>query len=197
MSTITSEIVIEFVKYITNSVGATVKNKTDSSFMKATSIGLGIIGTINPQVFLNEYATTIGRTIYIPFQVGVATNDCSLWEQCLCITHECQHVIQLNRVGYLSFISQYLTNTAARTFFEVEGYSTEIELNYWQCGEIWNIAQILMYLESYSLKPEDLLVAKSILTTRVLSIQNGAPAVLDASRLAIEWFTANAPDVRS
>ena len=188
---ITPEIVKNFYDYMTQQVRATVQNKNSSTFMTVVGSVLESVGSINKSVFLNEYATTIFRTIYVPFEVGVASECYPLWDQCLILVHECQHVIQCNRVGNFEYAFRYLTDTSKRTAYEVDGYSSEMEVNWWYTHEILDPSLITTYLQSYSLTDTDIDVAHEMLTSRAIAIQAGAPAIAETSRTAIPWLMAH------
>src|SRR5262249_28101861 len=126
----TPELVRAFYKHMTGTFGASVIDKRSATEMQVVAGVLGALGIVNREEFLRRFATTIGKRIYLPFDVGDAAQGWSLWSQVAVLTHECQYIVQYNANGPLGFSWRYLTNTAARAAFEAEAYRCQLELQW-------------------------------------------------------------------
>src|SRR5574342_872634 len=99
MRDITSEEVKKLWKYIQSIYKTKVINKSNSIEMKLVARVLDILNIANKNKFLNNSATTIRKSIYLPFSIG-ETNSIhkSLWHQIEICAHEHEHVLQYNRL---------------------------------------------------------------------------------------------------
>lgn len=157
----------------------TVVPKQSALEMQLASKILGVSG------FLSEYATTIVRRIYIPFEVGVP-GDVSLVGQCAIAAHEHQHVEQLDRDGF-AYLWRYLNDPSARMRYEVEAYRSTMEVRYWLTGQVPDPDRILSTLSNYKLTPEALEDAGDLLRTAAADVTAGN-ITTRASQVAINWL---------
>src|SRR5262249_6579697 len=155
---------------------------------------LGALGIVNREDFLRRFATTIGKRIYLPFDVGDAAQGWSLWGQVMVLTHECQHIVQYNANGPLGFSWRYLTNTAARAAFEAEAYRCQLELQWWRTRTLLSPAELAGSLRSYGVTEADVQVAQKTLEMSAETLKRGG-IVNQASKVAIAWLDANAPEL--
>lgn len=83
-----------------------VKRKGDSKLMKAIAKGLSVVtfGRAGGKDFLNDYITTIGRTIYVPDGFDGWPEEAKL----AVLTHESHHVFQYERYGVLMMLAYFL-----------------------------------------------------------------------------------------
>lgn len=160
---ITSYTVRELWSYLQSHYGTTVTHKQDAPEMRAFS-------WLSPG-FLTRYTTTIGRTIYTPFEVGVPSDDWSLEAQVAVAAHEHQHVVQANRDG-LQFYTSYLLNSAARARYESEAYQSTLEVKWFLGQEIYpdNAADGLV---NYGCSAIDINVSRNTLERCADAIRRG------------------------
>lgn len=144
-----------------------------------------------------KYATTLGRAIFFPVELGSSTPDWSPWSQMTVMTHECQHVHDNVSRGFIEKGWDYLTSTARRTEHESRAFGSMLELEMWRRGEVaqWWPHVRADSLRSYHVTEADLLVAERHL--RVLApIVRRDGFVTAAGRVAINWLDLNAPELR-
>ena len=178
-------------------LGAAVLNKEDSSLMKAVALGFDVgsvfaSGLPKGDDFMNRYATTLARDIYLPKLIR--ENPLSL---CEVMTHECEHVLQF-AATHVEFAWFYLTDQAARAQFEADAYASGIAVRCWLTGEKpeSNIPWVLESLvRAYHLRPEDKTYAESALKSHVASLNSGIYMTRSA-RTAIDFLSKNYPDLK-
>lgn len=195
MSGLTPELVATFWQYMTHHYGASVIDKRNAADMQVVSALLGKLGIVDRQAFLQHFATTIGHRIYIPFQVGIANADWSLWGQIMVCTHECQHIVQYDDLGPIKFAWQYIAKTAGRARLEAEAYRCQLELHFWRTGQLLSAHELASSLKSYAVTDADIQVAETILRMSAESIRRGA-VINPASRVALDWLNVHAPELR-
>jgi hypothetical protein len=168
---------------------ATRISKSSAFEMQLVASFLSAAGITDRNEFLKHYATTIGRRIYLPFAPGLEQDGWTLWAQVIVCAHECQHVVQLDRVGTLPFYFQYVTSTAKRTMFEAEAYRSALELSWWRSKTMPSPKDLAASLRGYGVTKDDLLVAEKALAMSAEAVRRGAVMNV-ASRAVIEWLEA-------
>jgi len=157
-------------------------------FLNATRI-------LDRERFMTCYTTVVGRRIFVPFEVGVVTGRRSLWSQIVTVTHEHQHIVQLNRDGAPRFMAAYLLSPRARARYEADAYACHLALHYWRFHELLPTRPIVERLRDYACRGADLDVAQHHLD-RVVQQLSQRTWPNQATRDAIVWLEAHAPDVR-
>lgn len=185
-----------FWKYMLARFDAKVVDKRNSFEMQALAALLGKLGVMDPTKFLQHYATTIGRRIYVPFDIGVATADWGLWGQMMVCAHECQHIHQLDWLGPLRFGWKYLGSSATRAVLEAEAYRCQLELQHWRTGEIIPAEKLTAGLKGYGCNDADIQVATRIIREASESVRRGA-ITNAASHVAIEYLNDYAHQLRT
>jgi hypothetical protein len=168
--------------------------KTDAVEMRAVAAALDAMGVADARKFMSQYATTIGRRIYVPFVPG-DDGTWDLWEQLRTCAHEHQHVVQLDRDGALRYGYRYLRSDAARAQYEAEARTTELELHYWRFGTIPRLETLVEGLRSYSLGEADLEATLVTLRSNAEAVRRGA-VLTKAGRVAVDWLNDHARDIR-
>lgn len=191
---LTSELVKDFWKHMSNVYGSKIVTKKDSNFMKAVGSFLGLMKIQDKEKFMNRYTTTIGKTIYVNFDIGGTTDKKVLAEQNSICVHEHQHVIQYKKDGF-KFMFDYLFKHEQRAKLEAEAYSTNLEMYYWYTGKILDIKKLAVKLLNYDCDAIDVSVMEVILRANALTIQHGG-IISEASKEAINWLNTFAKDVR-
>src|SRR5688500_12457826 len=100
--------------HLANEFDTTIVEKASAPEMQVAAFALERIGVMNGEEFLRQYATTLGRRVYVPFRMGVPERGWTLWSQLTVAVHEHQHVVQLDEHGAIPFGVRYLT-PAGRT----------------------------------------------------------------------------------
>lgn len=196
MSKLTTELVRDFADYMTAKYKAQIVDKGLAFEASLAATFLHAWGIVSHDDFLEHFATTIGHRMYLPFTPGVPKTGWSLWQQIVVITHECQHIVQYDKLGAARFMWQYVRSTAERTRLEAEAYRCQLELHYWRTGQIMPAKDLAASLKSYGVTETDLRVAERMITMAAESVKQGA-ILNHASRVAIEWLNTNAPELRA
>jgi hypothetical protein len=192
----TPETVRAFFAHMTAKYDARLVDKRSAVEMQLAAGVLRQMGIVDANAFLHRYATTIGRRIYLPFEPGSPRDGWKLWSQITVLTHECQHIVQYDRLGPLRYTWQYLGSTAGRTQLEAEASRCQLELHFWRTGQLLSARSLAASLRSYAVTEADLRVAETILALSGESVRRGA--VINAtSRAAIDWLNAYAPELRA
>ncbi|WP_200846982.1 hypothetical protein, partial [Arthrobacter sp. 18067] len=108
-----------FYQHMQSRLRTKTANKADSLEMQLAAEALQRMGILDRQRFLEKYATTVGRTLYLPFGVVVPKGGWALWAQVVVCVHEHQHVVQHDEEGP-SYELAYLTSAASRARYETE-----------------------------------------------------------------------------
>jgi hypothetical protein len=193
-SEMNSALTKDFWNYMISFYGTTVSEKNTSRFMFVIGSFLSSLGILDREIFLNEYATTIRKTIYIPFKIGDTLSKKELLNQLLLCVHEHQHVVQYERFGKQYSIG-YVLNHKKRARFETEAYSTSIEIYYWFFEEILDTQRLATMLESYDCDKEDIANSKRILDSNADLIKKGK-VVSESGKTAIGWLNKNAKNLQ-
>lgn len=190
---VTPEIVRGLWAHLSRTLGTTVVSKPNAIEMRIIASALATLGILDADTFLREYATTLGRRIYLPFTVGVANSEWGLWSQMLTAVHEHQHVVQLDDHGPVAFAARYLGSRSRRALIEAEAYRTSLELHYWRFGTVPPIdGMAKRVLHGYGLRDADIQVVQRVLELSAGAIGRGA-VVSRASKIAIDWLNQHAP----
>lgn len=145
----------------------------------------------------SRYATTVGRTIYVPQPIGSPHAVWDSWGQIVTITHECQHIAQHDRAGALAHVWRY-ASAAGRTSLETEAYATELDLMRWRRGSVggWWPSWRAQAIRSYLVGAADPDVMRRALASMAVTSQRGG-LVTSAGVVAIDWLDRHAPDLRA
>lgn len=179
---VTSEDAHAFWAYMGAQTGGRVVDKRTAPEMQVIAEALGAAGLLTPEVFLEEYATTIGRTIYVSDLDALPP-----WDSILLAVHEHQHVIQYGARGP-GFAWRYLSEPAYRTSAEVEAMRAAMEVDYVRRGATRAPRELAAGLRSYAVSPADVRTAERMLEQARVILGRGAPPTVEAARLAYPWL---------
>lgn len=187
----TSEDVRACWEHFSKKYGTKLIDKHNARLMKFIALFLSM-GGMKKEDFLNRYVTTIGKKIYVPFEIGVPGEDgrWSLWSQMLVCVHEHCHVDQYKASDTKSafdFSRQYLLKKRRRTRFEVEAYTTGLELFFWRFGQRRDHKPILETLRAYRVGDLDLEVADKALEMNNKMVSKGA-VMTKATAEFVRWM---------
>lgn len=190
----TPELVQEFWDFMSGHYGSRVIKRSNAWEMKVVARFLSLIRAMDVQTFMNEYATTLGSRIYIPFEIGVPQEDWSLWGQITTCVHEHQHVYQYDKEGR-TFMWKYLLRSSGRAHYEADAYRCNLEMYYWRYGRMRDTHRLAEMLRAYKCNETDIAVTEKQFNLSVKTIEQGA-IINDASRRAIKWLEHHAPELR-
>jgi hypothetical protein len=180
------DIVINFYNYMEKIYGSKTIYKKDSLLMKSAGTMLDLFGILDKKKFMPKYATTILKNIYVPFVVGQANDKWDLKQQVSCCVHEHMHVEQYQKEN-LKFLFNYTFNSRKRAIYEIQAYSTNLEMYFYDTGKILDSTYIANKLSSYGCNKKDIEIAKSILDRKIRIIKFGG-VLSRPSILAIDWL---------
>jgi hypothetical protein len=183
--------VVDFYYFMLGRFGAGVHDRANSNNMRAASWILDTLGIIDKSVFMNRFTTTIGTTIYTPFTPGTKDRNYSFWDQMTILVHECEHVVQSKKNGFLTFATEYLTSDSHRAHYEAEAYRCDLEMHFWRYGKILDTNFLANKLKNYALGEKDIEYVKLYLDASVDTIQVGG-IIGEASQVAITWLNEKA-----
>ena len=187
----TPETVRALWRHMTGLYGTRVVDKASAVEMRLAAFALGKMGVLDPEAFMRRYTTTVGRRIYVPFEVGRPDERHDLWSQVVVCAHEHQHVEQLLRDGWLRFAGRYLLSSAARAAYEAEAYRSNLELAFWRTGEVPDPGRLAARLRDYGCTGADVAMAQRMLELSAETVRRGGVANR-ASQKVIAWLEAHA-----
>jgi hypothetical protein len=185
---ITSNLVIELWEYMEEAYGSRRVNKSNAPEMEMVANFLDGLNILDKNAFLEDFTTTIARTIYIPFEVGVAEPGRSLLSQIGTCIHEHQHVVQFIRDG-VTFMADYVTYTAKRAAYEVDAYRCNLEMYYLLTKTIPDTDAVAEQLHHYGCTELDIQVSAKALGMIARTIKMGG-LTSEAGITAARWLTA-------
>jgi hypothetical protein len=152
---ITSQLVKDFYGVACTKYGATITSKSNSDFMKLIGSFLDGIGVLDKELFMKQYTTTVGTSIYTPYEIGVdgGPNGYDLWDQVKVLVHELTHVVQYKTYP-VKFMVLYLASPSDRASYEAEALAADLQLYYWMYRSGYDIQQRVKTLLNYGLKQE-------------------------------------------
>jgi hypothetical protein len=190
MKRLSQQKVVDFWAYMTKKFDAKIVTKNDSSFMSAISVFLSLIGVMDKKYFMENCATTIGRTIYLPFEIGVGNSTWSLLKQVLVCAHEFQHIVQVDKEGKLKFSTNYLMYKRKRAKYEADAYRCDMEIYYWLTGYLYDPVKLANRLKGYNVNESDIEFCVNFFEASAMTIAQGG-IISEASQVAIEWLEQN------
>lgn len=197
-SDISPEVVRGFYAFMCDEYRATVTPKRGALAMEAAAT---LLATVQIQksrdAFLDDYVTTIGRTVFVPFDVGV-DGRWSCWEQIEILAHECEHIHQQDTTGALAHGFDYIAIKARRTHIEAEAYAVNLELHHWRRGTVedWYPRVRAESMHGYGVSDADVAYVRRFLASRAPTVAAGG-FLSHAGRSAIAWLDRHAPELRS
>lgn len=197
---LTPELTIAFWAHMQKEFNATVVQKDDAAIMQVAATLLDALDIQDREQFMKDFVTTLGRTIYVTFTVGVETPRWPLWLQARVGCHECGHIVQGSREGWATFDARYVTSPSFRAGYEAECYGIEMELEWWRLGsnrfDPYRFAQDRpLSLKSYACKEADIEQAQQMLSIRAGLVSQDVVET-KVAQVAIAWFEKNVPGLR-
>lgn len=178
-----SQIIVAYCAFLTATMHIDVVNKHDSAAMARFGGLLQSAGVVYDDAFMNQYATTIGETIFVPFIPGVPGGRWSLEAQITVLAHEARHVEQTRRMGQAVLAVQYFTSSG-RVLIEGEAYSVQMLVARELCLDAWDMDAASRVMDGYAIRPSDQLAFESYLLSRsaTLRVRAGRDAEIAQSQ---------------
>jgi len=189
-----------FTTYMARLFGATIIRKDQSWAMEWIAFGFDMVRKFKPglptgQMFLEQFATTIGTLIYLPANL---TPD----QEIEVVAHECQHVEQFVHGGAATGLAGgpamwwlYLRESEALVRYEAEAYRTSLEMQLARFGLLPSLESLVFPLEgNYGIEDEGhKQLAKDLLEIGATSVvKTGRPST-KAGQAAVEFLRRTYP----
>ena len=162
--------------------------KSRSLLMRFAGAFLAAFRIQKPGEFIQHYATTIGRRIYLPFEPGDA-KACPLWHQVVLCAHELRHVEQFQREGLIRFAAKYLLFPSARARYEADALQCNVELFWIRTGQLPDLQKLADSLTGYALTQKAKALVFSLLQQSARRILEGRFQEF-ASSSTLAWFVS-------
>lgn len=190
-ATLTPEIVCGLWNHLAERFNLQLVDKADAKEMRFVADFLEHMGILDADKFMNEYATTLGNRVYVPFVLGDPESR-PLVSQACTLSHEAQHGAQAIREGLVEFVFRYLTSRARRAYFEAEALTTGLEVYHVLTDREPNIASVAHSLAGYALREADIQTCEKHLRSAWLTVSAGG-VITTAGREAV-WYLKNSLD---
>lgn len=188
----TEQLVKDLWAFLQKKYGTQVVNKATAPEMVLIADALHLMGIADKDVFLTQFTTTLGKTIYVPYEVGVESLEHPLLEQLITGVHEHQHVIQMLTNG-TRFVTSYLLDTTWRAAYEAEAYRVSMTMFYHLTGMMLDPQDLAALLKAYGTTTADQEFVAEYLRLSLPTIQAGGVPD-EASRVALDWLRQNSPE---
>ena len=186
----------EFASHMAVAFNASIRPKAGAWTMDAAGGFLRLFGFGLGKRWDTHVVTTMGRTIYVPFELG-SGGFYSPWDQIAVLAHECQHVHDGTVGGILRDI-RYLVSTPDRTHTEAMANVASMELHHWRYGAIehWWTRARADAMHGYGVSAADVEVMRTHLLAAAPIVRRGG-LISHAGRTAIAWLDEHAPELRA
>lgn len=186
---ITPEIVVGAWAHLEDHFDSRRARKSDAE-MRMVAAMLDKMGIVDASAFLSRFTTTIGRTIYTPFEVGDPETH-SLRSQLLICAHEHHHVWQFAQ-DPARFAWRYVSDSARRAAYEADAFRCNQEVNFWLRGTVPEPEATAEGLRHYACSDTDVKVATVALRSSAVTARAGG-VVNEASQVMIDWLEEHMP----
>ena len=161
-------------------------DKRDAKEMTFLGDVLEQLGVMDQQQFLEGYATTIGRAVYLPFELGDPGSLPLIYQACT-ICHEAQHGHQHTHKGRSRWAIKYVADPAFRGAEEAEAMTTSCEVHFLLTGEVLDPRPQAEKLTNYALGPDDIDTVAKRLNSAFKTVKAGG-IVTAAGKVARDFF---------
>jgi hypothetical protein len=181
MHKLTKDDVGAFWADMTAHYGVRVVTKSSSWLMHVLALILSILRIVDKKKFLTRFATVLGKTVYIPAELGTPADGWSLLSQVVICIHECQHIVQRQRLGNIRYTCRYLFSSLGRAELEAEAYKCKHQFYHLMLNRDISPEGVLKSLRSYGLSDADLTGTAYYLTDMTTPIN-------ESTTYALMWF---------
>lgn len=161
--------------------------RKDEPEMQLVAKTLEAMGILDAEDFLSRFTTTIGRTIYTPYEIGVGSQR-EIESQLRTCVHEHQHVVQYIQGG-AKFAFEYMVDSAKRAFYEADAFRCNLELHFWMHGSLPDTLPdaLAQNLTHYGCTADDIAVCAKHLRMAARVVEQGGVSS-DAGKVALAWL---------
>lgn len=188
MVEVTPEFVLALNDHLSAEFRTRLVDKADAAEMLMVSQFLEDLGVMDAELFLQRFTTTIGRTIYLSFDLAGEDTSRGLISQARTLAHENQHAHQFTRDGGMKFSFHYLIDSAKRAAYEAEAYTTTMEVHWLLTGELLEPSSLADLLVYYAVANSDLATVEKRLTIAAKTIEAGG--ITTAAGKSVKAFLA-------
>ena len=188
MINLTKEDVQNAWKYMSKYYDFDIIDKSNAKEMQIAGWALELMDIQDSDDFLKRYTTTIGRNIYVPFEIGEGSQS-KLKLQLCTLAHEAQHVVQFRRNSG-KFVFRYLTSDAARASYEADALRANMEMYWYMTGKLLSPKKLSDSLVGYSIGDDDRRVVYKNLMISSKVVKRGG-VITGTSKTLIKWMQNN------
>lgn len=152
--------------HLSDKLHSVVSQKADKAIMRIAARIVARRTNTSEEAFLQDFVTTLGRRIYVPFKVGEEVDGWSCRSQMLLAVHEHQHVAQWRRQP-IRFLVRYARDPRQRALYEAEAFLAEVEAAAAFGWDPIDINQRLGTLRGYGVRDADIVDARVWLGRRL------------------------------
>lgn len=182
---LTPEMVVKFHTYMCKKYGMNIVDKENAWEMELVGKFLDMMGIQDEDVFLSNFATTIGNRIYLPYEVG--GDEIPLDAQVETLNHELHHKRQMDRDSL--FILKYPLDKDYRAYKEARALTTNLEMHWWYCGKLYNTDLLAESLRNYALEDKHIRVVRKHLKIHAAIVKQGG-VENTISKQSIKWLNS-------
>ena len=175
-----------YKKFLCEHFKVRVVDKDDAWEMQMVGWFLQLIKVQDKQFFLDNYATTIGNSIWIP-------KKWPLIEKVLVLPHEIMHSLQFRNGGFVPTALRYATQKG-RAELEGDCYIGSMEMHYQLFGWARPPAEMAAPLVHYAMDQQHVDYVAAQLATNVPSLPFGITSLV--VQVAADWVVQHAPHWR-
>jgi hypothetical protein len=179
---ITPELVVGAWEHLEDHFGSRRLRKTAPEMAMVAQL-LEQMGILDAEDFLARYTTTLGRSIYTPWEVGEGRN---LLGQLMVGCHEHQHVHQFIS-DPINHTWRYGTDSALRAAYEADAFRCNQEIMWWGRGRVPDPEATASNLEDYGCSKTDIVVTTKALRSSAITAKAGG-IVSAAGKVLIPWL---------
>jgi hypothetical protein len=183
---ITPELVIGAWEYLEDHFGSRRLRKSAPEMAMVAGV-LEQMGILDAEDFLARYTTTLGRSIYTPWEVGEGNN---LLGQLMVGAHEHQHVHQFI-CDPIHHTWRYSSDSALRAAYEADAFRCNQEVMWWARGRVPDPESTAENLKDYACSATDIVVTAQALRSSAITAKAGG-IVSDAGKVIIPWLEEHA-----
>ena len=176
MITLNSKIVIDCHRHMAKRFDFEIVQKADSVEMEAIGRGLDIMGIMDHERFMRQYAVSIvdpifdRRLVYLPWTPGRGSQG-TLIKQIDVIVHESKHIVDGDDPR---FGPKYLLSKSYRAHAEVRALLHQMASHKALTDRVPNTTRLANGLASYRVRQRDIRVTKVELDVIASAIRRGA-----------------------
>lgn len=183
---VTPEMVTGLWSHLGTRYRTQVIDKASADEMKLVSRALAQMGILDADRFMERYTTTIGLSIYTPFEVGVEEGRFTLERQLHIGVHEHKHAKQYID-GEVRFMLEYIGDPARRAHYEAQAMTVNLELDYWLGRTDPRIDGRTAHLVDYAIGEKDRDTVRKHLNM-IWKVASKGYVLSDVGRESIGWL---------